>query len=392
MRGRRMLASSTALAALLLAGCAIGPHGERVPTTAGCARHPSGTAAVDRSGPPTPWPERRAEPPGTKNALSDQAVDPVAQAAYSLVSRTLAPVHGPYVLECIDLRTGLVREGPVFRAPYLVLASGYLWIYGGLGPRVSVSQVDPRSLRVIRSIHLPGTLPAAYPTIHLTAGPGRSVWIGSVRSGQAAALFRLDTGTGMVLTTARLPAKMAASDLADDQAREHLYVSTAHMVRGGMEGNAVLEYDARSGRLLAEADHGLVTYSVAGSALTAVPGGVWVSFRTGMLGLTLHLRQLDLATVAPPGPNIAQSPATSLFHWAMYAATSYGGGALWLANQAGIVACLDPRTGKPRAMERLRQGQLIFKLLAADPASGQVYASDNRGLVAMTPPPKCWQR
>jgi hypothetical protein len=196
----------------------------------------------------------------------------------------------------------------------------------------------------------------------------------------------------MVLTMARLPVKMAASDLADDPAGEHLYVSAAHMVRGGMEGNVVLEYDARSGRLLAEANHGLVTYSVAGSALTAVPGGVWVSFRTGMLGLTLHLRQPDLATVAPPGPNIAQSPATSLFHWAMYAATSYGGGALWLANQVGIVACLDPRTGKPRAIERLSQGQLIFKLLAADPASGQVYASDNRGLVAITPPPKCWQR
>src|SRR6266568_1373138 len=231
----------------------------------------------------------------------------------------------------------------------------------------------------------------SHPTIHLTAGPGHSVWIGSVHARQAATLSRLDTRTGMILATARLPAKMAASDLADDPAREHLYVSAAYMVRGGTEGNAVLEYDARSGRLLTDASRGLVTYSVAGSALTAVPGGVWVSFRTGMLGLTLHLRQPDLAMVAPPGPNIAQSPATSLFHWAMYAATGYGGGALWLTNQAGIVACIDPRTGKPRAIERLRQGQLIFQLLAADPASRQLYASDSRGLVAITPPPSCWR-
>ncbi len=392
MPGRRMFSTSTALAALLLAGCTVRPHGERVPT-AGCARHRSGTAAADQSGPPTPWPERRAEPPGMAMALSDQAVDPVAQSAYALVSRTLEPIRGPYVLECVDLRTGLVRKGPVFRAPYLALASDYLWVYGRLGPGVrgSVSQVDLRSLRVIRSIHLPGTLPAAYPTIHLTAGPGHSVWIGSVHARQAATLSRLDTRTGMILATARLPAKMAASDLADDPAREHLYVSAAYMVRGGTEGNAVLEYDARSGRLLTDASRGLVTYSVAGSALTAVPGGVWVSFRTGMLGLTLHLRQPDLAMVAPPGPNIAQSPATSLFHWAMYAATGYGGGALWLTNQAGIVACIDPRTGKPRAIERLRQGQLIFQLLAADPASRQLYASDSRGLVAITPPPSCWR-
>jgi hypothetical protein len=157
-------------------------------------------------------------------------------------------------------------------------------------------------------------------------------------------------------------------------------------------GNAVLEYDARSGRLLAEANHGLVTYSVAGSALTAVPGGVWVSFRTGLLGLTLHLRQPDLAMIAPPGPDILRAPATGLFHWAMYATTSYGGGSLWLANQAGIMACIDPRDGKTRAIERLHQDQLILQLLAANPARRQIYASDSRGLVAITPPANCWRR
>jgi hypothetical protein len=156
-------------------------------------------------------------------------------------------------------------------------------------------------------------------------------------------------------------------------------------------GNAVLQYDARSGRLLAEANHGLVTYSVAGSALTAVPGGVWVSFRTGLLGLTLHLRQPDLAMIAPPGPDILRAPATGLFHWAMYA-TSYGGGSLWLANQAGIMACIDPRVGKTRAIERLHQDQLILQLLAANPARRQIYASDSRGLVAITPPANCWRR
>lgn len=136
------------------------------------------------------------------------------------------------------------------------------------------------------------------------------------------------------------------------------------MVSGGVEGNEALEYDARSGRRLATASSGLITYSVAAAALTAVPGGVWASFRTGMMGLTIHLRQQDLAPVAPPGPGIEWQPATGVFHWPMYATTAYGGGALWLANQVGIVACLDPQTGEVRASERVRQSQLIYRFLA----------------------------
>jgi len=81
-------------------------------------------------------------------------------------------------------------------------------------------------------------------------------------------------------------------------------------------------------------------------------------------GLTIHLRQQDLAPVAPPGPGIEWQPATGVFHWPMYATTAYGGGALWLANQVGIVACLDPQTGEVRASERVRQSQLIYRFLA----------------------------
>ena len=403
-----MLATGAALAALLLAGCTARPHSLRA-TAAGCAGHPSkkpaanqaaaNQAAAKQAEPQTTWPERRAEPPGGTLALSRQAVDPVARTAYAMVSRTLSPIRGPYVLECINLRNGLVAKGPMFRAPNLALASGDLWIFGPSSPRarspklpsVVVSQVDPRSLRVIRSIRLPGTVVAAYPLIHLAAGPGHSVWIGSVHAGPAAKMFRLDIRTGTVLATVRLPTNLVATDLATDPAHEHLYVSAAHMVGRGTEGNVILEYHARSGRLVAEANRGLVTFSVTGSELTAVPGGVWASFRTGMLGITLHLRQPDLTMIAPPGPDIVRSPANGLFHWAMYAATSYGGGSLWLANQAGIVACINPRTGEPRAIERLHEDQLIFQLLAVDPARRQMYASDSRGLVVITPPAHCWR-
>lgn len=340
-----------------------------------------------RQGTPTWWTERIAERESLTERVSDQAVDPAADVAYALVSRMSTPIRGPYVLECTELRTGVVRTGPTFPVGHLTLASGYLWVYGaaGSGSHPRVSQVDPRNLNLIRSIHLPAVPAPVYPTVAVAAGPGGSVWIGSFQ-----ALLRVDAATGAVLAQVMLPAGLAVSDISVDPGGGHLYVSVAHLVNGGLRGNEVFEYDARSGRRLAVAASGLITDSVAGAAMTAVPGGVWASFRTGMLGLTIHLRQSDLAMIAPPGPGIALSPATGIFHWPMYATTLYGGGALWLASQTAIVACLNPGTGKVRAQEKVRQARLIDQLLATDPVSRQVFALDARGLVRISPPRGCW--
>ena len=109
-----------------------------------------------------------------------------------------------------------------------------------------------------------------------------------------------------------------------------------------------------------------------------------------MLGLTLHLRQADLALTAPTKANIAQPPATGLFHWAMYASTIFGGGSLWMTNQAGWLACLDPGNGRTRAIERLSQGKLIYQLFAADPARHLLFGAGSQGLVVITPPAACW--
>ncbi len=110
-----------------------------------------------------------------------------------------------------------------------------------------------------------------------------------------------------------------------------------------------------------------------------------------MLGLTIHLAQRDLAMIAPPRPRIALAPATGLFHWAMGAETIYGGGALWLANEGGWVACVNPRTGRARAAERIPFSRGLVTPLAADRETRQVIAAGNRGLVQVTPPGRCWQ-
>jgi hypothetical protein len=170
-----------------------------------------------------------------------------------------------------------------------------------------------------------------------------------------------------------------------------LYASAPHVAKdGGMAGVVMLEYDARSGRKLAEASGGLLRYSAAGAGLTAVPGGVWASFRTGMMGLTIHLGARGLRMISPPGPRIGRTPPTGVFHWPMDAATSYGGGALWIANETAIVACLDPRTGTVRASEHLPPSQFVFGFAAIDPASRTIFAFGHGGLLQITPPHRCW--
>jgi hypothetical protein len=268
----------------------------------------------------------------------------------------------------------------------LTTAAGYLWVYGAPRPGAPplIYQVNPATLARIRSIPLPG--PALFGGAAFATGAGGSVWIGSYRT-----VLQVAVATGIIMRRVTLPPGLAVSGIAVDPAATTLYVSAAHAARdGGLSGLVMFEYDARSGRKLAAASGGLIRYSVAGAALTAVPGGVWASFRTGMLGLTIHLGAKGLRMIAPPGPGIALDPATGVFHWPMYETTAYGGGALWVANQVGIVACLDPRTGKIRASEHLPQSQLIYQLDAIDPTARTIFALHYGDLLQITPPHRCW--
>jgi hypothetical protein len=326
----------------------------------------------------------------TNEYISAQAVNPGAGLAYALVSRASGPAGGPWVLESISLRTGSVHRGPAFPVGGLALASGYLWIYGvpSGGTQPVVSQLNPLTLARVRSVSLP-KVPDAYAGLPmaLATGPADSVWMGSFRT-----LLRVSAATGVALSRVQLPAALAISNLSVDPAFSRLYVAAARLVGSdGVEGAVVVEYDARSGQRLAMASGGIIRDSVAGAQLTAMPGGVWVSFRTGMLGLSILLRQRDLAVIAPTNPEAASlQPADGIFHWPMYSQTVYGGGALWLADQVGIVACIDPGSGTVRAMERLPQAQLASRLPATNPASHVVFAIETRGLVEFIPPRGCW--
>jgi hypothetical protein len=318
-------------------------------------------------------------------ALSSQAIS--GNCVYELISRTTGPVRGPYRLERIDLRSGRVQKGPLFSVGDLSIDAGKIWIFGVAGgparavPRLV--EVDPRRLTVTRTISLP-RVPAGFQSVVVTAGPGGSVWIGSERM-----LTRIDARSGKTFARLTLPRRYAIDDLATAPNSRYLYASLAHLVRGGAESADVREYDARSGRLLAIAAHRPpLTFSSFGANLTAVPGGVWASFRTGMQGVTIHLRQHDLALQPPPAAGVASTPANTVFHWVMSTSSAYGGGALWITTGSAI-ACLDPTTGRVRAREPLPwfEGP---ELLAVDSAHHRLFGLE-KGLVQVNPPAACWR-
>ncbi len=339
---------------------------------------------------PAPWPEHTLAPvPGLL------AINPGGDDAYALVSETAAPEQGPYRLRRTDLVDHSVRNGPFFSEASLAFLVGDLWVFGAFdassgqpSARAEACEVDPGTLSVIRTLDLPPARPADG-IMALAAGPAGSIWIGYSQT-----LLRVDAATGTVLDEITVPSGLVVTDSAVDPAGQFLYVSYAHNVGspsvGAEEGAVVYEYDATSGQLLASTMTGPVTDSVAGASLVAVPGGVWASFRTGMAGLTVLLRQGNLA---PIGGGTGDAPIGSVFHWMMGASVVYGDGALFLAQEGGLVACIDPRTGQVRGSETLpntpEQDDAI-SVITVDGSARLVYGGDQDGVITVTPPASCW--
>jgi hypothetical protein len=339
-----------------------------------CVHAASGIAARPRA---ASWPQRTLF---AEKMTSSQAI--LGASLFMLVSQTTSPEAGPYRLTRVDLATRTVVKGRLFAAGEVAVANGRVWVTGVVAGRPRVDEIDPRTLQVIHTLKLPPGLPAS-PHVAVAPGPPGSVWIGSNRT-----LLRVRDDDFGVLARASVPARLVATDLATDPQRRHLYVSFANVVTGGMAGATAIEYDAASGARLVRAAAKTLVGSVAGASLTAVPTGVWASFRTGNLGATIHLGQQSLALAPPVSRRGRPDP---LFSGAMAASTLYGGGSLWIATATGAVGCVDAVTGRARARETVGQNTDLT-VLAIDVAHKRLLALKNAvSVVALTPPAACWR-
>ncbi|HEX6858539.1 MAG TPA: hypothetical protein VF204_24855 [Streptosporangiaceae bacterium] len=362
------LAAVTSLTAGPAAGARPARPGPPIHLPAGRVAHAS-----------APWRSRTVLRESARVRFATQVVSPARSADFALV-----PVNRPetrFQLRRISLASGAVQSGPRFSVSGMRLASGFLWVYGPVysGPhgtrvRLVLHQVSPSSLRLIRSwTLLPTRRLVSLADVSVTAGPGpgRTVWVGFRRT-----LRLISASTGAVRRRARVPAGFSITDVAADEIGHRLYVAAAPRQGGG----AVFEYQSINGLLLASATGKPVGFAVAGAALTAVPGGVWASFRTGMLGETVLLRRRELTAVPLHRP---------IFGWAMFASTVFGG-SLWLARQDGVIGCIGPQTGRVRSRATLPALRDSGQLLTVDPGRHLVYGVGRDGVVAITAPAPCW--
>jgi hypothetical protein len=150
---------------------------------------------------------------------------------------------------------------------------------------------------------------------HGGAAHGGTAHSGTAHTGTASwrvhTVLRISVSTGATIGRIRLPRGTFFSDVAAIAAHRRLYIAAAGVKSGGAD---VREYTAGSGRLIASTGRHPPP-SAGGANLTAVPGGVWASFRTGMLGQTVLLRRNGLTSVPLSG---------SIFGWPMNASTVYG--------------------------------------------------------------------
>lgn len=307
------------------------------------------------------------EPPGIVN----QVVDPPAGVDYVLASDG----HG-YRLRAMPLSGAFPTVGPKFPVFGISLGAGSIWVYGARpAGSLVLYQVNRSTLAVTRSWQLAGNQRRSG-FVAVAPGGGGTEWVGFLRT-----VLRINARSGAIVSRIRLHSGLTVSDLSVDPAGRHLYV----VANTSVSSSAVVEFDPASLRELASNSGGDLRFSVGGASATAVPGGVWISFRTGMLGETLLLSQRNLRMVKLPG---ATKPR-SLFHWVMFASTKYAGRSLYLARQDGIIACLNPRTGAVRSRGRLSQLVNAGQLLQPGRHGRPLYGLSPSALIAISSPAAC---
>jgi hypothetical protein len=214
----------------------------------------------------------------------------------------------------------------------------------------------------------------------------------------------VSASTGPILARAALPSGLYLSTVAAGPGGEDLYAAAVR--RPPRYGAVVLEYSSGTGALLAQSGAAALKWSADGAYLTAVPGGVWVWFRTGMMGQSGLLSRRSLSVVsglstAVDAGESAETGVGTIYDWAMASDSAYGGGVLWVTTSGGLLACVSPVTGRVRVQETVTSGQALgVYAMAADRAARQVVAvisttNNTTGVmtvsvVAFTPPPGCW--
>jgi len=299
-------------------------------------------------------------------AIDDSAV-------YAETSQYATMPVGPDTIVRLDRRTGkTISSGPILGYPGQLVSTGrWLWVddwpisYPQGGHHAELVQLDARTLAVRLRISLPDQFVslAASPTI---------LWVGAPTR-----LLRLDPDTGHFVSAIALQPGDRTNVAIDPEGRL-LYVAQGNVGLDPTNPNqpyktvVLTERDATTGALLASRSD---LPSVVGAALSPIdsPGGVWVSFPTGMLGQVQLLRAGDLATKATFSSSSGGGEAGT-----NGVDGTVSGGRLWVTDGIGLLSCADPATGR-----LLSTRPFLAAAVISDGST--LYAATDAGLALLRP-------
>jgi hypothetical protein len=321
------------------------------------------------------WPSHIVLAEPDRLGIGNQVIDPATGTDFALAS-TNAGVTSR--LRRTVLSSGRVKLGPAFPVSSIGLGGGYAWVYGVQGPargvlKFKLYQVNLSTLAVVRSKTLASARNVAG-FMGLSPDGRADIAVGFMRS-----VVIINARSGAIAGRVAIRRGLAVSQVS--ALGRYLYVAA-----NGPDGaSVVFEYNARTLRLLASNGRRPLQFSVGDTGLTAAPGGVWLSFRTGMLGLTVLLRQRGLSAVTLPGSG---TPG-DLFAWPMIATTEFAGTSVFLAKEGGQIGCMKPGSGHIRARGSVPGLSSTGELVGASRDGRVLYGLSPRGVIAITPPPAC---
>jgi hypothetical protein len=321
------------------------------------------------------WPSHLVLAEPARLGIGSQVIDQATGTDFALASTNAGATSK---LRRTVLSSGRVKLGPAFPVSSIGLGGGYVWVYGAQGLagntlRFRLYQVNRSTLAVIRSRTLASARNAAG---FMGLAPDGT---GDIAVGYLHSVRIINARSGAIVGTITIRRGLFVSDVS---ARgRFLYVAA----NGPDGGSVVFEYNASTLRLLASNSRRPLLFSVGGAVLTSAPGGVWVSFRTGMLGQTVLLRQHGLGFVPLPG----SGTRGDLFGWVMSATTEFAGASVFLAKEGGEVGCMNPGTGHIRARGSVRALSETGQLIGAAMDGRVLYGVSPHGVIAISPPAAC---
>jgi hypothetical protein len=232
-------------------------------------------------------------------------------------------------------------------------------------------RLDPTSLKVKAKIALVVTA-TMFPQggAALAAGPDGPVWVGAGEQ-----LFAIDANSGSIISSLETGEQIVSLSVEP---------SGALLYTASQSSSAALVVTERNAHTGAAQARNANLPAIAGGTVSATSKGVWVSYRTGMLGTAELLASSGLTATFPPAGNSLDQG--SPWQVMMGITAMVRSGVVWASASGAVppyLLCADPDTGAVQAIDHALVSDVTV-------LGSNLYATAGRNeLLLVTPPAQC---